>query len=136
VSPVGEWGRYTALFRDLIKCYDQNSVLFNGRSFLVAKWHRDPHFMTEHLANLPNHERAYRRLRGMILYGDLAPGQAVTIQGLVERLASGMTPVREAIRRLTAEGALTLQGNRRLCVPVLGGWQRDPLTSAPLAPAP
>lgn len=58
-------------------------------------------------------------MREMILYGELAPGQAVTIQGLVTRLDVGMTPVREAIRRLTAEGALVFQGNRRVCVPEL-----------------
>lgn len=66
---------------------------------------------------LPDHERAYRGLRDMILYGELAPGQAVTIQGLVETLGLGMTPVREAIRRLTSRGALEFKGNRRVCVP-------------------
>lgn len=55
----------------------------------------------------------------MVLFGDLVPGQPVTIQGLVEQLDAGMTPVREAIRRLIAEGALEFQGNRRVSVPVL-----------------
>ena len=68
---------------------------------------------------LPAHEVIYRRLRDLVLYGDLAPGQAVTIQGLTERLGAGMTPVREAIRRLIAEGALEFQGNRRVSVPLL-----------------
>jgi len=54
-----------------------------------------------------------------VLFGDLAPGQAVTIQGLCERLGAGMTPVREALRRLIAEGALEFQGNRRVSVPLL-----------------
>lgn len=67
----------------------------------------------------PAHQHVYAELRQMILFGDLAPGQAVTIQGLVTRLNAGMTPVREALRRLIAEGALTLQGNRRVSVPVL-----------------
>jgi DNA-binding GntR family transcriptional regulator len=66
---------------------------------------------------IPVHEQVYRRLREKILYGELAPGQAVTIYGLVDELDVGMTPVREAIRRLTAEGALTFQGNRRVCLP-------------------
>lgn len=75
--------------------------------------------MDADLEKLPAHELVYRRLREMILYGDLAPGQGVTIQGLVSTLGAGMTPVREAIRRLTAEGALDFLGNRRVCVPVL-----------------
>ena len=68
---------------------------------------------------VPVHQQVYEQLRGMILFGDLAPGQAVTIQGLTESLGAGMTPVREALRRLVAEGALTLQGNRRVSVPLL-----------------
>ncbi|GAB4285956.1 MAG: GntR family transcriptional regulator AgkR [Roseovarius sp.] len=66
---------------------------------------------------LPAHEQIYRRLRAMVLFGDLAPGEAVTIQGLSARLEAGMTPVREAIRRLIAAGALESLGNRRVCVP-------------------
>lgn len=69
--------------------------------------------------NLPAHEIVYRRIRDMVLFGELAPGQPVTIQGLVEALGTGITPVREAIRRLTAEGALEFKGNRRVSVPEL-----------------
>lgn len=68
-------------------------------------------------ANLPAHELVYRKVRDKVLFGELAPGQAVTIQGLAEEIGVSMTPVREAIRRLTAEGALVFQGNRRVCVP-------------------
>ena len=70
-----------------------------------------------HDRKVPSHEVTYARLRDMILYGHLAPGQPVTIQGLIHDLGAGMTPVREAIRRLTAEGALLPQGNRRVAVP-------------------
>ncbi|CUH50420.1 HTH-type transcriptional regulator McbR [Ruegeria atlantica] len=55
------------------------------------------------------------------MYGDLVPGQPVTIQGLTESLGVGMTPVREAIRRLISDGALVFQGNRRVSVPLLSG---------------
>lgn len=68
---------------------------------------------------LPAHEIVYRLIRDKILYGDLAPGQAVTIQGLVKEFGVSMTPIREAIRRLTAEGALEFLGNRRVTVPVM-----------------
>jgi len=80
----------------------------------------------------PAHEIIYRRLRDMILFGDLAPGQAITIQGLVDEFAVSMTPVREAIRRLTAEGALELKGNRRVQVPVIGPKRFEELSFARL----
>ena len=73
--------------------------------------------MTADARKIPSHEIVYARLRDMILFGLLEPGQPVTIQGLVANLGAGMTPVREAIRRLTAEGALLPQGNRRVTVP-------------------
>lgn len=67
----------------------------------------------------PAHEQVYRTLRSQILFGELVPGQPVTIQGLTESLGVGMTPVREAIRRLISDGALIFQGNRRVSVPLL-----------------
>jgi DNA-binding GntR family transcriptional regulator len=70
-------------------------------------------------AGLPAHQVIYAQLRELILFGEIAPGEAVTIQGLCSRLGAGMTPVREAIRRLISEGALEFQGNRRVCVPHL-----------------
>ncbi len=75
--------------------------------------------MIDDSRKIPTHELIYARLRDMILFGVLAPGQPVTIQGLIAELDAGMTPVREAIRRLTAEGALLPQGNRRVTVPRL-----------------
>ena len=68
---------------------------------------------------LPAHELIYRQLRDMVLFGDLAPGQAVTIQGLTTQLNAGMTPVREALRRMISQGALEFRGNRRVSVPQL-----------------
>ncbi len=82
---------------------------------------------------IPTHEVTYAHLRDMILFGHLAPGQAVTIQGLVADLGAGMTPVREAIRRLTAEGALLPQGNRRVAVPTLDMAHLDQLAFARLS---
>ena len=72
-------------------------------------------FLGPETGKMPAHQAVYEKLRVMILFGDLAPGQPVTIQGLTDQLNVGMTPVREALRRLIAEGALTHQGNRRKC---------------------
>lgn len=81
---------------------------------------------------IPSHELTYARLRDMVLFGHLEPGQPVTIQGLVGDLEAGMTPVREAIRRLTAEGALLPQGNRRVTVPKLTASTLEQLAFARL----
>ena len=82
---------------------------------------------------IPTHEITYARLRDMVLYGHLAPGQPVTIQGLIADLDAGMTPVREAIRRLTAEGALLPQGNRRVAVPRMTAAMLDEVAFARLS---
>lgn len=76
---------------------------------------------------LPAHESVYQTLRAQILFGEMAPGQPVTIQGLTDSLGAGMTPVREAIRRLISDGALIFQGNRRVSVPVLSADDLDQL---------
>ncbi|MFY0616185.1 GntR family transcriptional regulator [Shimia sp.] len=73
----------------------------------------------ENAPRVPVHQQVYAQLRDAVLFGELAPGQAVTIQGLIKRTGAGMTPIREAIRRLTSEGALEFQGNRRVVVPLL-----------------
>ncbi|MCL3881326.1 GntR family transcriptional regulator [Marivita sp. GX14005] len=72
----------------------------------------------------------YRQLRDQVLFGELEPGQPITIKGLTEALGVGMTPVREALRRLTAAGALEFMGNRRIVVPVLDSAAVGELTVA------
>lgn len=75
--------------------------------------------MTQINRKQPEHENIYHKIRNMILFGDVRPSQPITILGLKSSLNAGMTPVREAIRRLVAEGALEALGNRRICVPVM-----------------
>jgi DNA-binding GntR family transcriptional regulator len=74
---------------------------------------------TSGVAKRPVHQSVYEMLRDRVLFGDLAPGQSVTIQGLTEELGAGITPVREAIRRLISVGALKMLGNRRVIVPTM-----------------
>lgn len=63
-------------------------------------------------------ERAYRQISDLILDGEIAPGQTVTIQGLAEAFGVSTMPVREALKRLTAAGALTMTG-RSMGIPPL-----------------
>jgi DNA-binding GntR family transcriptional regulator len=66
---------------------------------------------------MPEHQVAYESVRKLSLFGHFSPGHPVPIQGLADQLNAGMTPIREAIRRLTAEHELEALGNRRVCVP-------------------
>lgn len=67
--------------------------------------------------SVPAHEQAYRQLSEKILFGDFQPGNSITIQGAADMLGMGITPIREALRRLIAEGALVLHDNRRITIP-------------------
>lgn len=82
---------------------------------------------------MPVHEQVYQQIRNLILFGGMIPGEAVTINGLIETLGVGMTPVREAIRRLTSEGALEFRGNRRIILPTLTPQSLEELTFLRLA---
>lgn len=84
----------------------------------------------------PEHQAIYQKIRDMILFGTLVPNQAVTIQGLTEMADAGMTPAREAIRRLTAEGALETGGNRRVKVPEMTRAKLDEISFARLTVEP
>lgn len=65
------------------------------------------------------HDRLYRSLRQQILHGEMLPGQALTLRGLGKAYGVSMTPAREALRRLVAEGALTLSSSGRVSTPEL-----------------
>jgi DNA-binding GntR family transcriptional regulator len=66
---------------------------------------------------MTTHEYAHLRLRQAIMTGTVRPGSALTIRGLAEAMESSPTPVREALRRLSSEGALQVLDNRRIVVP-------------------
>ncbi|QYK42587.1 MAG: GntR family transcriptional regulator [Paracoccaceae bacterium] len=69
--------------------------------------------------NAAAHERLYRTLRGQVMHGELAPGMPLTLRGLARQFGVSMTPAREAVRRLVAEGALTLSSSGRVSTPEL-----------------
>lgn len=81
----------------------------------------------------PAHERVYRELRERILYGGFQPGRPVTLRGLAESLGVSPMPVREAVRRLIALGALDLHDNRRVSVPAMTARKFDEIVFARLA---
>ena len=75
------------------------------------------------------HDRLYRSLRTRIMHGELAPGAALTLRGIGRDYGVSMTPVREAMRRLAAEGALTLSPSGRVTTPALSNDRLEELAS-------
>lgn len=80
-------------------------------------------------SNLPAHERIYRTLRARIMHGLAQPGEAMTLRGLAAEYGVSMTPVREAVRRLVAEGALKLSASGRVSTPELSNERIEELAS-------
>lgn len=75
----------------------------------------------------------YRSLRQAIMAGRFPPGLPVTIQGIAEVLAVSAMPVREALHRLVADGALEHLDNRRVRVPEIDPGKFDEIISVRIA---
>lgn len=78
---------------------------------------------------LAAHDRIYRALRSRIMHGELMPGTALTLRGVGKEYGVSMTPAREAVRRLAAEGALTLSASGRVSTPVLSNERIEELAA-------
>ncbi len=75
------------------------------------------------------HERVYRALRTRIMHGEIAPGEALTLRGIGHDYDVSMTPAREAVRRLVAEGALFLSSSGRVSTPALSNDRIEELAT-------
>ena len=78
-------------------------------------------------------ETAYQVLRDAFTRGEFAPGDVLNLKTLAEQLGISLTPVREAVRRLVAEGALIDTPSRTLQVPHLDKERVADLKRARLA---
>lgn len=63
------------------------------------------------------------------MHGEIAPGTAMTLRGIAREFGVSMTPVREALRRLVAEGALSLSASGRVTTPDLSPERIEELAS-------
>ena len=64
-------------------------------------------------------DEIYRRVKELILDGEIAPGELVTIQGLADVFGVSPMPVRAALQRLIAERALMVVSGRSVGIPEL-----------------
>ncbi|OZI70812.1 GntR family transcriptional regulator [Bordetella genomosp. 12] len=62
-------------------------------------------------------DQIYSETRQLLMSGAVPPGEKVTLRGLAAVLNTSPMPVREAVNKLVAEGALEMLPNRGLRVP-------------------
>jgi DNA-binding GntR family transcriptional regulator len=62
-------------------------------------------------------KRVYNELRNFLMAGGVQPGEKLTLRQLTAAFGTSLMPVREAVHRLAAEGALEVLPNRAIRVP-------------------
>lgn len=81
------------------------------------------------VASAPSHELVYRGLRARVMHGVARPGESMTLRGIAAQFGVSMTPAREAVRRLSAEGALKISTSGRITTPVLSNERIEELAA-------
>lgn len=69
------------------------------------------------MARVTMADSVYRNLRQALILGRFDPGQVLTIGALADTFQTSHMPVREALRRLGAEGAVEIRSNGSAYVP-------------------
>lgn len=64
-------------------------------------------------------QRVYHQLRDFLMVGGVRPGEKITLRQLTRACGTSLMPVREAVQRLAAEGALEVLPNRAIRVPIM-----------------
>jgi len=73
-------------------------------------------------------DRVAGELRALLMAGKLAPGEKLSLRKVAEAIGVSMMPVREAISRLAADGALEVLPGRAVRVPIMSLSQFRELT--------
>jgi DNA-binding GntR family transcriptional regulator len=63
------------------------------------------------------HADVHRELRRRFITGKIMPVSTLSTRGLAQELGVSQTPVREALSRLAAEGAVQIRSKRKIVVP-------------------
>ncbi len=75
-------------------------------------------------------DQVFNSLRDALMSGRFAPGQRVPLRTIATALGTSTMPVREAVNRLVAMGALEFLPNRRVSVPALSSRRYGDLAAA------
>ncbi|WP_230530205.1 GntR family transcriptional regulator [Microvirga roseola] len=78
-------------------------------------------------------ERVHAELRELLMSGELAPGQKMSLRSVAETLGVSIMPVREAVARLISDQSLEVLPNRAVRVPLMTRSRFRELTTVRLA---
>jgi DNA-binding GntR family transcriptional regulator len=78
-------------------------------------------------------ERVHAELRELLMSGELAPGQRMSLRSIAETLGVSIMPVREAVARLVSDQSLEVLPNRAVRVPLMSRARFCELTAVRLA---
>jgi len=78
-------------------------------------------------------ERVHAELRELLMSGELAPGQKMSLRSVAETLGVSIMPVREAVARLVSDQSLEVLPNRAVRVPLMSLARFRELTAVRLA---
>ncbi|RFC62190.1 GntR family transcriptional regulator [Fulvimarina endophytica] len=73
-------------------------------------------------------EQVRTRIEAMLVGGELRPNDRTSIRELAENLGVSTMPIRDAVSRLVANGALAIERNRAVIVPLLSIEDFEDLT--------
>ncbi|MFY8114533.1 MAG: GntR family transcriptional regulator [Rhabdaerophilum sp.] len=73
-------------------------------------------------------DRVYRHLADRLIAGRFAPGDKLSLRAVSEALGLSIMPVREAVSRLAAEGALEVAPKKAVTVPLMRAAQFRDIT--------
>src|SRR5690625_372111 len=76
------------------------------------------------------YHQVLQRLRLALMEGYFSPGQRIPIRSIAEAAGTSTMPVRTAVSRLVATGALVQLPNRRISVPLMTADEYRELTAA------
>ncbi|TNF90951.1 MAG: GntR family transcriptional regulator [Gammaproteobacteria bacterium] len=76
------------------------------------------------------YEEIYKQLFQDLITGQLEPERTLTVRGLAKQLEVSPMPVREAVKRLVAQGALEITATRRISVASMSPERFDEIVLA------
>src|SRR5919197_173549 len=95
----------------------------------VARWDSERHMTAlKRIEREPLWDLAHAQLRDALVAGRFEPGTVLTLRSLAESFGTSITPVRDAVTRLVAQGVLQQGPRNSAIVPQLTAAELGHLT--------